>query len=185
MPIDMKNVIADAFASLIQRQNVDKITVKALIEACGISRQTFYYHFQDMMDVIEWSVQRGFDRIAREGLAKDSPEEALELLIDAAAEHHALLEKLLASQRRAQVERILADTTRAYCQQMLQGGRGGQVSILYSDLEVALDFCAAGLTGLLLKHCADPGLDRRELARKVCRLMSGQMFRTAAPPPHP
>lgn len=35
-----------------QRKNVDKITVKALIDKCRISRQTFYYHFQDIMDVM-------------------------------------------------------------------------------------------------------------------------------------
>ena len=36
---------------------------------------------------------------------------------------------------------------------------------------------AAGLTALLIKHCANPKLDRRALARQVCALMSGQMFR--------
>ena len=58
MPINMKAVIADAFVSLAQRKNVDKITVKDLVEACGISRQTFYYHFQDILEVIEWSMQQ-------------------------------------------------------------------------------------------------------------------------------
>ncbi len=177
MPIDMKNVIADTYASLVRQQNVDKITVKALIEACGISRQTFYYHFQDMMDVIEWSVRRALERIAREGLEKDSPEEAVELLIAAAAEHHTMLQKLLSSQRRARVEQILTETTRAYCQEMLQGGGARHLSIRYADLDVALDFCAAGLTALMVKHCANPKLDRRALARQVCALMSGQMFR--------
>lgn len=53
MPINKKEVIADAFVSLAQRKNADKITVKDLVEACGISRQTFYYHFQDILEVIE------------------------------------------------------------------------------------------------------------------------------------
>ncbi len=57
MPINKKEVIADAFVSLAQRKNADKITVKDLVEACGISRQTFYYHFQDILEVIEWSMQ--------------------------------------------------------------------------------------------------------------------------------
>ena len=53
MPVDMKNVLADTFAEMVKQGNVDKITVKALIEECHISRQTFYYHFQDIMDVLE------------------------------------------------------------------------------------------------------------------------------------
>ena len=58
MPVDMKAVIAGTYLQLVQHGNVDKITVKALIDACHISRQTFYYHFRDIMDVLEWSIQR-------------------------------------------------------------------------------------------------------------------------------
>ena len=30
---------------LLERQPLDKITVKMLVDACGVSRNTFYYHF--------------------------------------------------------------------------------------------------------------------------------------------
>ena len=40
MPVDMKLLIAETFGKLAQRGNIDKITVKALIEECHISRQT-------------------------------------------------------------------------------------------------------------------------------------------------
>lgn len=42
MPINMKALIAETFASLAQHKDIDKITVKDLVEACSISRQTFY-----------------------------------------------------------------------------------------------------------------------------------------------
>lgn len=47
MPVDVKQVIAETFAGLLEHKNVEKITVKELVDACHISRQTFYYHFQD------------------------------------------------------------------------------------------------------------------------------------------
>ena len=56
MPVDMKALIAETLQKMAQKGNIDKITVKSLIEECHISRQTFYYHFQDIMDVMEWSV---------------------------------------------------------------------------------------------------------------------------------
>ena len=68
MPIDMKLVIAGQFKELVRRSNVDKITVKALIEECHISRQTFYYHFQDINDVMEWSVRRETEQLLRKSL---------------------------------------------------------------------------------------------------------------------
>jgi len=53
MAVDMKNVIADAYNQLAKQKSVDKITVKDLVDACNISRQTFYYHFQDILAVLE------------------------------------------------------------------------------------------------------------------------------------
>ena len=37
-----KNLIAETLLSMAQHKNLDKITVTDLVEACGISRQTFY-----------------------------------------------------------------------------------------------------------------------------------------------
>lgn len=42
--------------------------MKALIEECHISRQTFYYHFQDINDVMEWSVRREAKQLLRQSL---------------------------------------------------------------------------------------------------------------------
>ena len=52
MPLDVKAAVADALLELIRRKDADKITVKDLVEVCGISRQTFYYHFKDIVDVV-------------------------------------------------------------------------------------------------------------------------------------
>ena len=60
MPVQVKPMIAEAFIRLSKQKNIDKITVKDLVEACGISRQTFYYHFQDILEVIEWSLDQAF-----------------------------------------------------------------------------------------------------------------------------
>jgi probable dihydroxyacetone kinase regulator len=38
----------------MQRKPLDKITVKELVEACEVNRQTFYYHFRDIYDLLGW-----------------------------------------------------------------------------------------------------------------------------------
>ncbi|MBQ9517818.1 MAG: TetR family transcriptional regulator [Eubacterium sp.] len=43
-----KDAIVAAFLTLIEREEFDKITVTDLVEMCDISRQTFYYHFDDI-----------------------------------------------------------------------------------------------------------------------------------------
>lgn len=54
MPVDMKAKIAETLYELLKHKPLDKITVKELVDTCNISRQSFYYHFQDIMDVVEW-----------------------------------------------------------------------------------------------------------------------------------
>lgn len=49
-----KLALADALKTLLQTKPLDKITVKELVEVCQINRQTFYYHFQDIYDLLGW-----------------------------------------------------------------------------------------------------------------------------------
>lgn len=49
-----KQALAGALKSAMQTKSLEKITVKELVEACEINRQTFYYHFQDIYDLLGW-----------------------------------------------------------------------------------------------------------------------------------
>lgn len=48
-----RTAIVKAFAELAADKTVDKITVKDITDRCQLSRNTFYYHFQDVYDVLE------------------------------------------------------------------------------------------------------------------------------------
>lgn len=48
-----KREIKNKFMELLTEYNFDKITVKELVDACGISRNTFYYHYHDIFEVME------------------------------------------------------------------------------------------------------------------------------------
>lgn len=49
-----KKSISESFISLIRTHPIEKITVRMIMEEVGLSRKTFYYHFQDIDDLIEW-----------------------------------------------------------------------------------------------------------------------------------
>jgi len=49
-----KKALAVTLKKLMQKTSLDKITVKDIVEDCGINRQTFYYHFQDIYDLLGW-----------------------------------------------------------------------------------------------------------------------------------
>lgn len=49
-----KKAIATAFKMLMQEKAFDKITVQDITKKCGLNRQTFYYHFEDRYDLMNW-----------------------------------------------------------------------------------------------------------------------------------
>ena len=73
MPVNMKSIIADAYYQQTKQKSVDKITVKDLVEACHISRQTFYYHFRDLQEVLEWSAQQALQKALERSEAAPTP----------------------------------------------------------------------------------------------------------------
>ena len=174
MPLDVKAAVADALLELIRRKDADKITVKDLVEVCGISRQTFYYHFKDIVDVVEWAAQQGVQRLVRKSLNAATPREALGVFVDFAVESQPLVQRLLNSQRREAMERIMVDATRTYLADSLRERRGTP-ALRAGDWKIALDFYAYGMTGLLLENCRQRDLDRQELADQLFRLLSGEM----------
>lgn len=54
MSLMTKKALAASLKKLMQNTLLDKITVKELVEDCGVNRQTFYYHFQDIYDLLGW-----------------------------------------------------------------------------------------------------------------------------------
>lgn len=49
-----KQALITSFKKLLETEPFDKITISDITNDCGLSRQTFYYHFRDIFDMIRW-----------------------------------------------------------------------------------------------------------------------------------
>ena len=58
-----ESVILDSFLNLLQRRPLNKITVKDIVEDCGINRNTFYYHFEGVHELLERLMKMAADHI--------------------------------------------------------------------------------------------------------------------------
>ena len=67
MPLSTKRVLAQSLKRLLSARTLDKITVKDIVEDCGVNRQTFYYHFRDIYDLLEWSFRDTAENLIRAG----------------------------------------------------------------------------------------------------------------------
>jgi probable dihydroxyacetone kinase regulator len=57
-----KRALSQSLKKLLGVKPLDKITVTDIVEDCGVNRQTFYYHFQDMADLVEWTCLEDADK---------------------------------------------------------------------------------------------------------------------------
>ena len=46
--------LAEALKKLMKEKSLHKITIQDIVEENGLTRQSFYYHFHDICEIIEW-----------------------------------------------------------------------------------------------------------------------------------
>ena len=75
-----KEIIIRTLFELLNEKPLAKITVKDIVERCGVNRNTFYYHFRDISDVVESALLREVDNAFEHPVEVDSMLECLEVL---------------------------------------------------------------------------------------------------------
>lgn len=51
------SLLAESFKELALRHPIEKITVKEITDKAGVIRPTFYNHFQDKYELLEWIIR--------------------------------------------------------------------------------------------------------------------------------
>lgn len=175
MPANMKMTIAATFLEMVKRKGIDKITVKEIIDECRISRQTFYYHFRDIMDVLDWTFRRSTQALARRSLEAEDRVGALTAYVIFVRQNRIKLEKLLYSRRWVQIEAMLTESVMIYLAEMTRG-QGKDIRVSVDDMEVMLRFYASGMVGVLLQYVGKPHLDEEKLVIQMEKIITGKMF---------
>ena len=172
---DMKSVIADTFSEMLEKEDIDKITVTRLIAQCHISRQTFYYHFKDIMDVLEWTFRRATQELVEKSLNAKDRLKALTAYITFVRQNRTKLKKLLYSRRWVQIEGMLVEAVTVYLAELARN-RVPDIELSVDDLEVMLTFYACGMVGVLLQYVDKPNLNEEKLVLQMERIITGKMF---------
>ena len=61
-----KKVLASSLKELMRHKPFSKITVKEIIQNCGVNRNTFYYHFDDIYSLLRWMLTEEAINIVRQ-----------------------------------------------------------------------------------------------------------------------
>lgn len=174
MRSQMKENIADAFLAMLAQKSIDKITVKDLVEFCHISRQSFYYHFQDIMEVVEWVIERTYQEIADRCREADTLEKEIRILVSCFADRYELLTRLRDSQKRDLIDHIAIETVQTH---LRVGWRQvlSHLNLRSADTDALISFYSSGIAGLMMERCQEKDPDVDELARQIYRITQ-QLF---------
>lgn len=82
-----KQAIRASFLKLVNERPLSRITVKDITDDCGINRNSFYYHYQDIPTLIQELFTEEIERIIREHPSIDSLEECISIACAFGAEN--------------------------------------------------------------------------------------------------
>ena len=109
MPNFTKKAIKDTFIALLDERPLNRITVKDIMEACGINRNSFYYHFEDLPALLEEIIAEQVQRLIQSHPTVDSLEDCVEAAAEFVLEKRRAVLHIYNSIRRDVFERYLMD----------------------------------------------------------------------------
>ncbi|MGY3724980.1 transcriptional regulator, TetR family [Granulicatella balaenopterae] len=59
---NMKQIFTNTLLEMLKSKELNEITVTDIAQKCGVSRQAFYYYFDDIYDMVEWFFMEETDK---------------------------------------------------------------------------------------------------------------------------
>ncbi len=172
MAIDMKQIIAQKYAEISDCKSLDKVTVTELVEACGISRQAFYYHFRDIVDVALWLTESKMREGLELSLRETTLENEIRQFLTIFSENREQTRKRLASKMHREFEQLFQQIIRDFLQEI---AARGETRVPYADFAATMEFCTGGVYQMLLKYAGESEQADRWLVRQLFRLISHEL----------
>ena len=144
-----RSAILKTFDDMLESMPFEKITVSALIKTCNVSRNTFYYHFQDMYDLLDAWLQSEFGKY--EIPAGDTDwESRIKALLHACKDNKKKVYHLYNSISRERMERYVFNSTNDRIRSYVQAQAAGK-DVSPTRIEGIADICRYAIIGFFLR----------------------------------
>ncbi len=168
-----RTAIKQSFLKMLNDRPLQQVTIKAIVEDCGINRNTFYYYFEDVPSLLNEIVMENADRLIAEHAHVGSLEECLSAATQFVKENRKVVMNIYRSASRDLFERYLIkvchDVVAAYINTVL-----GELNISREDQDILIRFYQCELTGqVLLWLESDMKYDIQTQFARLCELLRG------------
>lgn len=172
-----KKAIRDSFVKLLSEKPLSQITVREIVEDCGVNRNTFYYYYHDIPELLESIVDDEIEEIIREYPTVDSIELCLTVAMKFALENKKAVLHIFRSVNRDIYERyqwqVCKHLVSMYVNELLS-----EADLPDFDREIILDYALCLCFGFIMGWL-DSGMPDNILSKiqRLCELKHGELER--------
>ncbi len=168
-----RKVIMESLMKLLDERPLNRISVKDIVEDCGINRNTFYYHFQGLPELVEAIVQDEAERVMRTYHGVSSLEECIDAVMKLCVEHRRAILHIYNSDNRDIYERHLLEIC-GYVAGAFVDNLAGDAAIPADDREIIVQSYRCELFGHIVDWL-DKGMnyDLQSRFLRLCELRRG------------
>ena len=151
-----KNAIINSFTKLLKRKPFDKITVSDIMSDCGLSRMTFYYHFNDIYDMLDYVIEEKLRVTVSQTFSYETWKKDYTAVFEGVLKEKDFFLKIFNSIDLRQIELYLSSFSRKYVFNIIDGEahRLG-ISLDKKKRDMICDIYCYSIVGLLLKWMSD------------------------------
>lgn len=144
-----KRAIEASLKNLLLKKPLNKITINDIAEDCGISRMTFYYHFKDIYDLVEWSCVEDAAKALQGKKTYNTWQEGVLNIFKAVLDNKTFIMNVYNSVSREQVERYLYKLTYDLLIGVVEEQSAG-MTVRQEDKECIAHFYKYAFVGIML-----------------------------------
>ena len=144
-----KRALEASLKNLLLKKPLDKITINDITEDCGINRMTFYYHFKDIYDLIEWCCVEDAKKALEGKKTYDTWQQGFLQIFEAVLDNKPFILNVYHSVSREQVELYLYKLTYDLLIGVVEEKSAG-MNVRDEDKKFIADFYKYAFVGLVL-----------------------------------
>ena len=158
-----KQMLADSLKRAIGKKSFSKVTVSEIVEDCGINRKTFYYHFEDLYDLLRWTLEQETIEVLKQFNLAVEYEEAISFVLDYMEQNAQMLNNVYHSVGRDELKRFFyLDFFGLIHSAVDQAEKIEKISVSESFKTFLCQFYTEAVAGILLHWIAQRSIQNRE-----------------------
>lgn len=168
-----RKAIEEAFLKLLDARPLNQITVKDIVEECGVNRNTFYYHFQDIPTLIKDIFTERAEALLKQRPDYASLEDALDEAVQMFIKNKRIVYHLYRSADRALVEMYLMRICEQVILSYIHDNRG-DLPISQEDKTIIVRYYKCQCFGMIIDWLnSDMRFDISAETRRMYELRKG------------